>query len=109
MTTVELLNTLTARGVTLRVLDGRIVATPKGVVPDELKRQVAEHKPALLRLLTPVGQLHCGDCRQVVDLLPHPDHAGWLRFACGHRRILREEYERWVRLMEDWRSGNDRC
>jgi hypothetical protein len=53
----------------------------------------------LSRLLLSVGQLRCGDCGKVVDLLPHPDPdlSGWLRFTCGHRRILREEYERWLK------------
>jgi hypothetical protein len=61
---------------------------------DALAKELGDLLPA-----QSVGSLYCSDCKRVVDLLPGAD--GWLFYACRcrNKRLLREEYERWLRLV----------
>jgi hypothetical protein len=51
MTAVEILRRAKAAGVRLYVDAGRIVATPKSAITDELRALIRAHKPALLEVL----------------------------------------------------------
>lgn len=99
MQAMELFTELNRRGLQLRAEGDLLIVKPGGALTDELRAEIRQHKPDLLRMVSPVGQCFCDDCGDVVDLLVVPCFPERLRFACRHKWVLREDWARWVRLV----------
>lgn len=77
MTAAELLQALAARGVRLKVADGRLsVRAPKGALTDEIKAALRDHRPALLRIISRTSR--AGAAASNCWFCSAPWRAGWL-------------------------------
>jgi len=62
MTALEVLTTLEARGVRVRVVGDRLRLAPADVLTPELLAVVREHKPGIIAALTASGILASAEC-----------------------------------------------
>lgn len=92
MTVTALLSELERRGVRLQTDGSRVGFSPAGAVTPDLRQAIREHKPALLKLLSPpTGDSTFDDAPlgpPVADPFDEPPE----RLPCGHSQQWRSIY-----------------